>query len=197
MWQRQACCEVKEVAFICFFTLCFAFLLRPHVVLVMWVRWALNGLGVGIRSQEDSEIVFFIYIAENNMRKSFRKEWRRETGTFVFYQQSRNFSVFSQHQGKRKKNPPTRAFLFCLGGTAFSAILSGVEVRLLTRFQNRVKKKKWDFGEKPGLEKKKKNGICQFWEKIDFFWYLARASESDQKWPHEQSDPVTARTRLN
>ena len=24
-----------------------------------------------------------------------------------------------------------------------------------------------------------------------------RASESDQKWPHEQSDPVTARTRLD
>ena len=29
------------------------------------------------------------------------------------------------------------------------------------------------------------------------FWYLTRASESDQKWPHEQSDPVTAKTRLN
>ena len=66
----------------------------------------------------------------------------------------------------------------------------------LPGFKTGSKKKKWDFGEKPGL-KKKKNGICQFWEKIDFFWYLTRASESDQKWPHEQSDPVTARTRLN
>ena len=45
--------------------------------------------------------------------------------------------------------------------------------------------------------KKKKKWDLQFWEKIDFFWYLTRASESDQKWPHEQSDPVTARTRLN
>ena len=29
------------------------------------------------------------------------------------------------------------------------------------------------------------------------FWYLTQASESDQNWPHEQSDPVTAKTRLN
>ena len=42
-------------------------------------------------------------------------------------------------------------------------------MRLLTRFQNRVKKKKWDFGEKPGLEKKKKWDL-EFWEKIDFFF---------------------------
>ena len=46
---------------------------------------------------------------------------------------------------------------------------TGVEVRLLTRFQNRVKKKKWDFGEKPGLGKKKKNGICNFGRKSIFF----------------------------
>ena len=33
---------------------------------------------------------------------------------------------------------------------------SGLEVRLLTRSQDRVKKNKWDFGKKPGLEKIKK-----------------------------------------
>ena len=27
--------------------------------------------------------------------------------------------------------------------------------------------------------------------------YLTQTSKSDQNWPHEQSDPVTARTRLN
>ena len=59
------------------------------------------------------------------------------------------------------------------------------------------KKKNGILAKNPVWKKKKKNGICQFWEKIDFFWYLARASESDQKWPHEQSDPVTARTRFN
>ena len=36
----------------------------------------------------------------------------------------------------------------CLGCSE-QASKTGVEVRLLTRFQNRVKKKKWDFGEKP------------------------------------------------
>ena len=51
----------------------------------------------------------------------------------------------------------------------FQKLVSGVEVRLLTRFQNRVKKKKWDFGEKPGLEKKKKNGIWNFGRKSIFF----------------------------
>ena len=35
------------------------------------------------------------------------------------------------------------------------------------------------------------------WSEVPPSWHLTRASESDQKWPQEQSDPVTARTRLN
>ena len=61
------------------------------------------------------------------------------------------------------------------------------------------------------LGKIKKKNIYPVWEKKkittrpgqkktqnDISWgYLTQTSKSDQNWPHEQSDPVTARTRPN